>query len=325
MQAIRIHEYGGPEVLKFEELPDLTPGPGQALVEIAATGVNFVELYQRMGWYKLPALPAIIGGEAAGTVRSVGQGVTEVKAGDRVAWTSGSTGTYATQALVPVDKLAPIPDAVSFEQAAASMVQGITAHVLVSRTYPVKPGDRVLVHAAAGGVGRLLCQMAKMRGAFVIGTVSSAEKARVAREAGADETINYAETDFLAEVKRITNGAGVNVAYDSVGKDTFDRSLDSLAPLGYMVSYGQSSGFPPSLDIQRLAGMRSLFVTRPSVFAYTPTRDKLIEQADAVFSMILAGKLTLLIERKYPLAAAGVAQTDLAGRKTIGKLLLLPK
>jgi NADPH2:quinone reductase len=310
--------------LRLEDLPDLTPGPGQALVEIAATGVNFVEIYQRMGWYKLPSLPAIIGGEGAGTVLEVGPDVTEVKRGDRVAWLGGSTGSYATHTLVAADKLAPAPDAIGLDQAAASMVQGLTAHVLVTRTYPIKPGDRVLVHASAGGAGRLLCQMAKMQGAFVIGTVSTAEKARVAREAGADETINYTELDFLAEVKRITNGAGVNVAYDSVGKDTFDRSLDSLAPLGYLVSYGQSSGFPPPLDIQRLAGGRSLFVTRPTVFTYLPTRDKLIEHANAVFSMIIEGKLRLHIERKYPLADAAAAQSDLASRKTVGKLLLIP-
>lgn len=323
MQAIRIHEYGGPEVLKLEELPTPQPGPGQALVEVAATGVNFVEIYQRMGWYKLPALPAIMGGEGAGTVLQVGPGVTDVKPGDRVAWLGGSTGSYATHTLVAANQLAPVPAALTLQQAAAVMVQGLTAHVLAHRTYPIQPGDWVLIHAAAGGVGQLLVQMAKMRGARVIGTVSTEEKAAIARGLGADEMVLYTQQDFLVEVKRITGGQGVNVVYDSVGKDTFDRSLDSLAPLGYLVNYGQSSGFPPPLDIQRLAGGRSLFVTRPSVFTYLRSRDELLGHANAVFDWIATGKLQVHIHRTYPLAAAARAQTDLAGRGTTGKLLLV--
>lgn len=323
MKAIRIHEYGGPEVLKLEELPTPEPGPGQALVEVAATGVNFVEIYQRMGWYKLPALPAIMGGEGAGTVLKVGSDVTDIKPGDRVAWLGGSTGSYATHALVAAKQLAPVPEALSLEQAAAVMVQGLTAHVLSHRTYPIQPGDWVLIHAAAGGVGQLLVQMAKMRGARVIGTVSTEEKAAIARGLGADEMVLYTKQDFLVEVKRITGGQGVNVVYDSVGKDTFDRSLDSLAPLGYLVSYGQSSGFPPPFDIQRLAGGRSLFLTRPSVFSYLRSRDELLGHANAVFDWIGGGQLRVHIDRTYPLADAAQAHTDLAGRATTGKLLLV--
>jgi len=268
-------------------------------------------------------LPCGIGGEGAGTVIAVGPGVTEVGPGDRVAWLSGS-GSYATHIVVAADKLVPLPGALSLELAAASMVQGLTAHVLATRTYPLKPGDTCLVHAAAGGVGRLLCQIAKMRGAHVIGTVSSEAKAQIARKAGADEAVIYTEQDFETEVKRITGGKGVNVVYDSVGKDTFDRSLNSLAPLGYMVLYGQSSGFPPLFDIQRLAGTRSLFLTRPSVFAYTSTREELLAHADAVFELIADGKLKLHIDRTFPLAQAAEAHIALASRQTTGKLLLLP-
>jgi NADPH:quinone reductase len=323
MKAIRIYEYGGPEVLRLEHLPTPEPGPGQALVQAAAVGVNFVDIYNRMGWYKLPLLPAGIGGEGAGQVVAVAHDVTEVKPGDRVAWLGGAGG-YASHLTITAGKLAPVPDTVTAEQAAAAMVQGVTAHVLTTRTYGVKEGDWILVHAAAGGVGRLLCQMARRAGAHVIGTVSSEAKARVAAEAGAAHTINYTEHDFLVEVRRITGGKGVNAVYDSVGKDTFDRSLDSLAPLGYLVLFGQSSGFPPPFDIQRLAGPRSLFLTRPSVFAYVSERHSLLHHADAVFGMLETGDLTLHIDRKYPLEEAAQAHIDLAGRKTTGKLLLIP-
>lgn len=322
MKAIRFHEFGGPEVLQQDELPVPAPGPGQALVKVAAAGVNFIDIYQRLGWYKVP-LPAIPGGEGAGVVEAVGAGVTDVAAGDWVAW-FGASGCYAEYALVPADKLAPLPDALSFEQGAAAMVQGVTAYVLSHVTYPLKPGDRCLVHAAAGGVGLLLCQMAKAAGATVIGTTSTAEKAALARAAGADEVILYIEHDFLEEVKRITGGAGVNVVYDSVGQDTFDRSLECLAPLGMLVSFGQSSGFPAPLDIQRLGGMRSAFVTRPSVFAYVQQREKYLAYARAVFDMAAAGSLTLRIGGAYPLAQAADAHIALAGRATTGKLVLTP-
>jgi NADPH:quinone reductase len=322
MKAIVYYEYGGPEVLKLEDRPVPTLGPGQVMVKVAAAGVNFIDIYQRLGWYKGP-LPAIPGNEGAGVVEAVGEGVTGVTIGERVAWFGGS-GCYAEYALVSAEKLAPLPAALSFEQGAAAMVQGITAYVLAHVTYPLKLGDTCLVHAAAGGVGLLLCQIAKQAGAFVIGTTSTPEKAALARAAGAEEVILYTEQDFLAEVRHITGGRGVNVVYDSVGKDTFDRSLDSLAPLGYLVSYGQSSGFPAPLDIQRLGGMRSAFVTRPSVFAYVTERAKYLEYAAAVFDMAVAGTLTLRIGGTHPLAQASAAHIALAGRQTSGKLVLVP-
>jgi NADPH:quinone reductase len=322
MKAIVYQEYGGPEVLEYVERPTPAPGPGQVLVKIAAAGVNFIDIYQRSGWYKAP-LPAIPGNEGAGVVEAVGEGITGVAIGERVAWFGGS-GCYAEYALVPADKLAPLPDALGFEQGAAAMVQGITAYVLAHVTYPLKPGASCLVHAAAGGVGLLLCQIAKQAGAFIIGTTSTAEKAELARAAGADEVILYTEQDFFEEVKRITGGRGVHVVYDSVGKDTFDRSLESLAPLGMLVSYGQASGFPAPLDIQRLGGMRSAFVTRPSVFAYVAERAKYLEYAAAVFNMAAAGTLKLRIGGTYPLARAAEAHLALAGRRTTGKLVLIP-
>jgi NADPH2:quinone reductase len=322
MKAIIYREYGGPEVLKYEEQPTPTPGPGQALVKVAAAGVNFIDIYQRLGWYKGP-LPAVPGNEGAGVVEAVGEGVTEAKPGDRAAF-MGASACYAEYALVPADKLAPLPADLSFEQGAAAMVQGITAYVLAHVTYPLKPGDTCLVHAAAGGVGLLLCQIARQAGAFVIGTTSTREKAELARSAGADEVILYTEQDFLEEVRRITGGRGVNVAYDSVGKDTFDRSLESLTPLGMLVSYGQSSGFPAPLDIQRLGGMRSAFVTRPTVFAYVAQRAKYLEYAAAVFDMAATGTLKLRIGGIYPLAQAADAHRALAGRQTTGKLVLTP-
>jgi NADPH2:quinone reductase len=322
MKAIMLYEHGGPEVLKLEERPTPQPGPGQALVRLAATGVNFVEIYQRRGWYKIP-LPGGLGGEGAGVVEAVGPEVTVVKPDDRVAFLGGS-GAYATHTVIAAEKLVPVPEALSLEQAAACMVQGVTAHVLATRTYPLKPGDRALVHAAAGGVGRLLCQIARERGAHVIGTVSTEAKAQVARDAGANDVILYTQDDFVAAVKRITDGKGVNVVYDSVGKDTFDGSLECLAPLGYLVLYGQSSGFPPPLDIQRLAGGRSLFLTRPSVFNYTSTRDELLHHTQAVFDAISEGRVKLHIDRTYPLEEAAAAQEALASRRTTGKLLLVP-
>jgi NADPH:quinone reductase len=321
MKAIILHEHGGPEVLKLEERPTPAPGAGQALVQIAATGVNFIEIYQRQGRYKLP-LPCGIGGEGAGTVIAVGPDVTEVKVGDRVAWLDGS-GSYATHTAVPVQKLAPVPLGVALEQAAAVMVQGITADVLTSRTHQVKPGDRVLVHAAAGGAGQMLCQFATIRGAFVIGTVSTEAKAQAARAAGASETIIYTEQDFEAEVKRITAGRGVDVVYDSVGHDTFDKSLACLAPFGHLVLFGQSSGFVPPFDLMRLS-RGSLSVTRPIVFHYVATREDLLHHAAQVLGWIAEGRLRLQIDRTYPLERAAEAQMALAGRQTTGKLLLIP-
>ena len=321
MKAIILHEHGGPEVLKLEERPTPQPGPGHALLQIAATGVNFIEIYQREGRYKL-SLPCGIGGEGAGTVVAVGPGVTEVKVGDRVAWLDGA-GSYATHTVIPAAKLAPVPAGVTLEQAAAAMVQGLTADAFTSRTYAVKPGDRVLVHAAAGGAGRMFCQIAAMRGATVIGTVSSEVKARVAHEAGAVETIIYTKLDFEAEVMRITGGQGVNVVFDSVGKDTFDKSLACLAPLGHLVLFGQSSGFVPPFDLLRLS-RGSLSVTRPRVFDYVATREDLLRHAAQVLGWIAEGKLRLHIDRKYSLEQAAEAHIALAGRQTTGKLLLIP-
>jgi NADPH2:quinone reductase len=321
MKAIILHEHGGPEVLKIEERPAPEPGPGQALLQIAATGVNFIEIYQREGRYKLP-LPCGIGGEGAGTVIAVAPGVTEVKVGDRVAWLDG-TNSYATHTVVPAAKLAPVPAGVTLEQAAAAMVQGLTADVLTSRTYAVKPGDRVLVHAAAGGAGRMFCQIAAMRGATVIGTVSSEAKAQVAREAGAAETIIYTVQDFESEVMRITGGQGVHVVYDSVGLDTFDKSLACLAPLGHLVLFGQSSGFVPPFDIRRLAA-RSLTLTRPIIFHYVADREDLLRHAGQVLGWIAAGTLRLHIDRMVPLEQAAEAHIALASRQTTGKLLLIP-
>jgi NADPH2:quinone reductase len=321
MKAIILHEHGGPEVLKLEERPTPVPDAGQALVQIAATGVNFIEIYRRQGRYKMP-LPGGIGGEGAGTVIAVGPEVTEVKTGDRVAWLDG-TGSYATHTVVPVEKLAPVPEGVTLEQAAAVMVQGITADVLTSRTHAIKPGDRVLIHAAAGGAGQMLCQFAAMRGATVIGTVSTEAKAQVAREAGASETIIYTKQDFEVEVKRTTGGSGVDVVYDSVGHDTFDKSLACLAPLGHLVLFGQSSGFVPPFDLMRLS-RASLSVTRPIVFHYVAARENLLRHAANVLGLIADGSLRLNISRRYSLEQAGEAQMALASRQTTGKLLLIP-
>jgi NADPH:quinone reductase len=321
MKAIILYEHGGPEVLQVEERPNPEPGPGQVLIRVAAAGVNFIEIYQREGRYRLP-LPCGIGGEGAGSVIAVAPDVTEVKVGDRVAWLDGS-GSYATHAVISAEKLAPVPGEITLEQAAAAMVQGLTADVFTSRTVAVKPGDRVLIHAAAGGAGRLFCQIAAMRGAFVIGTVSSEAKAQVAREAGAGETIIYTNEDFEAEVMRITRGQGVNVVYDSVGKDTFDKSLACLAPLGHLVLFGQSSGFVPPFDLMRLS-RRSLSVTRPIVFHYVAAREDLLRHTGQVFGWIAEGRLRLLVERTYPLEQAAEAHIALAGRRTTGKLLLIP-
>jgi NADPH:quinone reductase len=321
MQHIVVHEYGGPEVLKLEEAPTPQPGPGQALIKIAAAGVNFMDIYQRSGMYKVP-LPALIGGEGAGTVQAVGPDVSEVKPGDRVAWFQGNS-SYASDIVLPVERLAPVPEGLSLEQAAAVILQGTTAHVLSRSAYPVKPGDRCLVHAAAGGVGLLLCQMIKMAGGYVIGTTSTQEKAEIARQAGADAVILYTQADFEAEVMRITKGGGLEVVYDSVGKDTFDKSLACLAPLGYMILFGQSSGFVPPFDIRRLAE-RSLFLTRMMVFPYTRTRDLMLQHAEEVLKWVAEGKLRVHIDHSYRLSEASEAHRALAGRETKGKVLLIP-
>ncbi len=322
MQVVRVHEYGGPESMRLEELPTPTPGPGQALVNVAASGVNFIDIYQRSGTYK-GALPLGLGLEGAGTVEAVGSDVADVQVGDRVAW-NGVPGSYATHTLVPVAQLVPLPEKLSFQDGAAAMLQGMTAHYLTHSTYPLEPGDTCLLHAAAGGVGLLATQMAKMRGARVIGTVSTEEKAQLARAAGADEVILYTQQDFLAEVNGLTEGRGVNVVYDSVGKDTFDKSLDCLMPRGYLVLFGGSSGPVPPFDAQILNAKGSLYLTRPSLGHYVATRDELLQRAGDVLGWIESGKLKLRVEHTYPLAEAARAHQDLNGRKTTGKLLLLP-
>ena len=322
MKAIQVTRTGGPEVMQVSDLATPQPGPGEALIQIAAAGVNFIDVYQREGRYKV-ALPFILGQEGAGTVKSVGAEVTAVKPGDRVAWTS-ILGSYAEYAVVAADRLVAIPQGVSDQQAAAAMLQGMTAHYLIYDTFPLKRGQAALIHAAAGGVGQLLVQMAHNLGARVIATVSTEEKARLAREAGADDVILYTQADFEAETKRLTGGRGVDVVYDGVGKTTFDKGLNVLRPRGYMVLFGGASGPVPPFDLIALSQKGSLFVTRPTLHNYIATREELQTRSSAVLGMIAAGKLRLRIEHTYKLADAQQAHRDLEGRKTTGKLLLLP-
>ena len=322
MKAVRVHAAGGPEAMKFEDVPEPTPKAGEAIVKVDAAGLNYIDVYQRSGLYKLE-MPLTLGLEAGGTVTAVAPGVTEVKVGDKVAYT-GVPGAYAQYAAVPAAKLVVLPQGVSTRQGAAAMLQGMTAHYLACSTYPLKKGDACLVHAAAGGVGLLLCQMAKMRGARVIGTVSTDEKAKLARDAGADEVILYTSQDFEAEVKRLTGGKGLQVVYDSVGKTTFDKSLNCLAPRGMLALYGQSSGPVPPFDAGILGAKGSLFLTRPSLFAYTATRDELLQRAGDVLGWIRDGKLRLRMEFEFPLKDVAEAHRALEGRKTTGKVLLIP-
>ena len=322
MKAIRVHEMGGPEVLRLEELSTPTPGRGEVLVKIEAIGVNYTDIYYRMGWTKA-ALPFTAGVEAAGTVQTLGAEVSGFTPGDRVAYT-GPLGAYAEYAVVPAWRLVRLPGGTDFRTAAAAMLQGMTAHYLCHSTYSPEPGETALVHAAAGGVGLLLVQMAKMLGAQVIGTVSAEEKARLAREAGADEVIVYTKADFEAEVKRLTGGKGVQVVYDSVGKTTFDKSLNCLAPRGYLVLFGQASGPVAPVDPQVLNQKGSLFLTRPTLGNYTASPEELNERAGDVLGWVAAGRLRLRIDRSFPLAEAAEAHRALAGRGTSGKLLLTP-
>jgi len=322
MKIIQVTKLGGPEELKFADAPIPVPAAGQALVRIAATGVNFIDVYFRTGLYKAD-LPFIPGSEAAGTVESIGEGVDTLKPGDRVAYAM-VRGSYAEYALVPAAQLVKLPDHVDFTTAAAAMLQGMTAHYLTHSTFTLKPGDVALVHAAAGGAGGLIVQMAKMLGAKVIGTAGSDEKAAIAKQAGADEVIVYTRQDFVAEVKRITNGRGVDVVYDSVGVSTFLKGLDTLRPRGMMVLFGQSSGAVPPFDPGILNPKGSLFLTRPSLAAYAATRSELEWRAGDVLHWIDQGKLKLRIDRTYPLAQAADAHRDLEERKTAGKLILLP-
>ena len=323
MKAIRVHTPGGPEALKLDEIPDPAPKEGEAVVRVEAAGLNFIDVYFRTGLYKGPSLPFTLGQEAAGTVAAVGPGVTEIAVGDRVAW-SGVQGAYAELAVVPAARLVKLPEGVSARQGAAAMLQGMTAHYLACSTYPLQSGDTCVVHAAAGGVGQLLCQIAKLRGARVLGTVSTEEKARIAREAGADEVIRYTEQDFAVEVKRLTDGRGVQVIYDGVGRQTFDKGLDCLARRGMMVLFGASSGPVPPFDPQILNAKGSLFLTRPSLGHYIATREELVERAGDVLGWIAEGKLRLSIDREVPLAEAAEAHRALEARETKGKVLLIP-
>src|SRR5256714_7282144 len=322
MKAIRVHTPGGPEALRYEDVPQPAAGPGEVLVKIEAAGVNFIDVYQRNGHYKVP-VPFTPGLEAAGTVAAVGVGVAESKVGDRVAYTT-VLGAYAEYAVVPADRVVRLPDGLSAKQGAAAMLQGLTAHYLATTTYPLKSGDAYLVHAAAGGVGLLLCQIAKLRGARVLGTVSTREKAALARGAGADEVILYTEQDFEAEVKRLTSGVGLQVIYDSVGKTTLEKGLNCLARRRMMVLYGQSSGPVAPFDPQVLSQKGSLFLTRPTLAHYILTRAELLARAGEVLGWIKSGRLKIRIGHEFPLAQAAEAHRQLEGRKTTGKVLLIP-
>jgi NADPH:quinone reductase len=321
MKAIQVLQHGGPDQLQFLDVPTPSPAPGQALVRLHSIGVNFIDVYFRIGLYKADP-PFIPGMEAAGVVEAVGSDVTEVKPGDRVAYAM-NRGSYAEFAVVPAWQLVRIPANLDFDSAAAAMLQGMTAHYLTHSTFPLQPGQTALVHAAAGGAGLLTVQMAKLRGAFVIGTTSTPEKAELARSAGADETILYTEQDFEAEVKRITENRGVDVVYDSVGQATFLKSLNCLRPRGMMVAFGQSSGAVPPLDPLILNQKGSLFLTRPSLAHHCATREELLYRANDVLQALAGGQLQLHIGGKYPLSEVAQAHRDLESRKTSGKLLLV--
>jgi NADPH2:quinone reductase len=321
VKAVRVHVFGGPEALVYEDVPVPQPGPGEALVQIAASGLNFIDVQHRAGRYKLPSMPFTIGSEAAGTVSAVGSGVTDVKVGDRVAYVM-VVGSYADYAVVPANRLVPLPAGVDFQSAAAVMLQGTTAHYLTHSTYPLKSGDVAVVHAAAGGAGLLITQLARKRGAHVIATVGTDAKAVLAREAGAEDVIVYTKQDFEAEVKRITGGRGADVVYDSVGKDTFDKSLNCLRARGCLALFGFSSGPVAPFDPAVLGMKGSLFLTRPGLNHYIATREELLMRAQDLFTWIGAGELRLRIDRVLPLADAAKAHQALEARQTTGKVLL---
>jgi NADPH:quinone reductase len=321
-KAVRIHAPGGPEALKYEDVPTPEPGPGEALVRQEGIGLNYIDVYFRTGLYKAPSLPLTIGQEGAGTVVSVGANVTDVRPGDRVAY-AGAIGGYATERTIVADRLVKLPDGIDFKTAAAMMLQGMTAQYLVRRTYTVKPGDTIVVHAAAGGVGLILCQWGKYLGANVIGVVSSHAKAELAHASGAEYTI-VGYDKLVPEVMRITGGAGVPVVYDSIGKDTFGASLDCLAPLGLMVSYGNASGPVPPVDIGILAAKGSLFLTRPTLATYTAKRTDLQKTAQDLFEVVLKGAVKIKVNQTFPLKDAAAAHIALESRKTTGSTVLVP-
>jgi NADPH2:quinone reductase len=323
MKAIRVHACGGPEALRYDDVAVPTPQAGEAVVKIVATGVNFIDVQHRAGRYKPPALPFTLGSEAAGTVTAVGAGVTEVAVGDRVAYAM-VLGSYAEYAAVPARRLVKVPAAIELRTAAAVMLQGLTAHYLTQSTFAVKAGDTALVHAAAGGAGQLITQVARLRGATVYGTVGGEAKAAIARRAGAAATIDYRTQDFEAEVKKLTDGRGVDVVYDSVGKDTFEKSLNCLRPRGLLALFGFSSGAVPPFDPAVLGAKGSLFLTRPGLNQYIATREELVGRATDLFAWLAAGKLAVTIDREWPLAEAARAHEALEARQTAGKLLLIP-
>jgi NADPH2:quinone reductase len=322
--AIRIHEHGGPEAMKWEEIPTPSPGPGEALVRHAAVGLNYIDVYFRTGLYKPPSLPCVIGMEGAGTVEAVGEGVTVVAPGDRVAYATAPIGAYAEARTIKADRLVKLPDDISFEQAAAMMLQGMTAEYLLRRTFPVKPGQTILIHAAAGGVGLIMCQWAKHLGATVIGTVGSDAKAELARAHGCDHPIVYTREDFQARVKEITGGKMLPVVYDSVGRETFMKSLDCLAPLGMMVVFGNASGAVPPFDVGILAAKGSLFLTRPTLATYTAKRDDLVASAEALFDVVRKGAVKIEVNQRFALKDAADAHRALEARQTTGSTVLLP-
>lgn len=321
--AIRIHDYGGPEALSWDEVPTPTPRPGEALIRHLAVGLNYIDVYFRTGLYKLPALPATIGMEASGIVEAIGEGVTEVAVGDRVAYASGPVGAYAEMRALKADRLVHLPDGLSFEQGAAMMLQGMTAQYLLRRTFHVEAGQTILIHAAAGGVGLILSQWAKSLGCTIIGTVSTVEKAELARAHGVDHVILTSE-DLPARVKDITGGAMLPVVYDSVGRDSWSGSLDSLAPLGTMVSYGSASGPVPPFDIGILAAKGSLYVTRPTLATYTAKREDLVAAASDLFATVLSGAVKIRVNQTWALKDAAEAHRALEARKTTGSTVLIP-
>lgn len=322
-KAIRFSEYGGPEVLRLEEVSVDEPGPGEARIRQMACGLNFIDIYQRTGLYKV-ALPSGLGLEGAGVVESVGPGVTVVKPGDRVAYAGGPVGAYAAERLIPADRLCCLPDGLTFEKGAAMMLQGMTVQYLIRRTYQVLAGDVVLFHAAAGGVGLIACQWLKALGAKVIGTAGSDEKCLLAKQHGADHCINYRTENFVELVRELTEGAGVPVVYDSVGKDTFMGSLDCLRPFGLLVSFGNASGPVPPVELGLLAQKGSLYITRPTLFTYTASRADLEATSEELFAIVLSGRVKIDIGQRYPLKDVAQAQRDLEARATTGSSILLP-
>lgn len=319
--ATRIHAYGGPDVLRYEDVPVGAPGPGEVLLRQHAIGVNYIDVYQRTGLYKVPGFPATLGSEGAGEVIAVGSGVETFRAGDRAAY-AGPIGGYAEVRLIPAERLVKLPDSIAYETAAAMMLRGMTARYLLRETFKVGPGTVMLIHAAAGGVGLIACQWARTLGAVIIGTVSSEEKAELAKAYGCTYTINIKREDFVARVKELTGGRGCDVVYDSIGKDTFPQSLECLKPKGLWVSFGNSSGPVPPFELTALKG--SLFATRPSLFAYTAMRQDLEQNAAELFEMVSSGKIKIAINQTYRLSAVADAHRDLEARRTTGSIILVP-